>query len=164
MDTVQALGGPIGAAAVTTHLDELGMHYELITHKPTFRAVDDAAASGVTPPFELKTLVLRDGPDLVLVALPASERLDLGKVRELLGHRDVGLADEDEMAAAFPRFDVGALPPIGPGLPPLALLDARVKDYSRVVCAGGDHSHSLVVIPIELIDRSRPRLADICED
>ena len=33
-----------------------------------------------------------------------------------------------------------------------------------MVCAGGDHSHSLVLIPVELVNAARPQVADICED
>lgn len=164
MNEMQALAGRLGVHAVTAHLDERGVHYELVSHKPTFRSVDDAAASGVPPYHELKTLVLHGATGLVLVALRASDRLDLHKVRELLEDRSLRLASEDEIARAFPTFDVGTLPPLGPGLPELRLLDARVPKYSRVVCAGGDHRHSLVVIPAEIINAARPRIADISED
>lgn len=162
--SVQPPAGPLGVEAVTAYLDRRGLHYELVTHKPTFRAVDDAAASGVPPHHELKTLVLRGAEDLVLAALGASERLDLHKARELLEDPQLRLASEEEIERAFPRFDIGAVPPVGPGLPRLALLDRRVPKYSRMVCAGGDHSHSLVLIPVELVNAARPQVADICED
>lgn len=164
MKTVQPLAGPLGAKAVTAYLGQLGVHYELVSHEPTFRAVEDAAASGVPPHRELKTLGLRGAKGLVLAALRASERLDLHKARELLEDQHVQLASEEEIARALPILDVGALPPFGPGLPRLALLDVRVPEHSRIVCAAGDRRHSLVLSPAELVNVARPRVADICED
>jgi prolyl-tRNA editing enzyme YbaK/EbsC (Cys-tRNA(Pro) deacylase) len=124
-----------------------------------------AAASGVPPHHALKTLVLRDAHRrLLLVAVPASERLDLHKVRELLDDKHVELASEQELSRALPRNDVGAVPPVGPGVPHLALLDERVPEYSRIVCSAGDHRHALLIIPAELVAAAAPRIADICED
>ncbi len=160
---VQPLAGSLGVTAATAHLDREGLHYQLVSHKPTFRAVDDATASGVPRYHELKTLVLLGAGGFLLAALRASDRLNLRRVRELLDDRSIRLASEAEMGRAFPTFDVGALPPLGPGLPPLRLLDSQVPKYSRVVCAGGDHTHSLVMIPVEIINAAHPRIADITE-
>ena len=44
--------------------------------------------------------------------LPASERIDLRKVRELLeGGKSIHLASEDELARDYPDFELGAVPP-----------------------------------------------------
>lgn len=161
---IRALGGPIGVRATTAHLDHEGLHYELISHKPTFRAADDAIASGVPRYHELKTLLLRGAEGFLLAGLRASDRINLRKVRDLVDDRTIRLASEAEMARAFPTFDVGALPPLGPGLPQLRVLDSQVPKYSRVVCAGGDHTHSLLMIPVEIINAAHPRVANITED
>ena len=164
MKRVAALAGLLGVRAVTVHLDALGLRYEVLSHAPTFRATQDAAATGVPLERELKTLVLDSARGLLLVALPASERLDVGKVRRLLDDGWTRLAAEEEIAREFPALEVGAFPPLGPGLPPLALLDERVAGCSRIVCPGGDHRHSLELITAEILEAARPRVADICED
>lgn len=156
--------GRLGSAAVTEWLDEGGWHYQLVAHKPTYRAADEAAASGVPPAHAAKSLVLRLTEGFQLVTIPASERLDLRKVKELLGTGSVRLATEKEIAARFPRFDVGAMPPFGELLGIPEIVDRRLLHYSQVVCSAGDHTHSLVVIPVELVGRLAPRVADVCED
>ena len=157
--------GHAGAAAVHEHLDRLGVHYQAIDHESTFTAANEAAASGVAPHEALKTLVVHDRQHrLALVALPASERLDLNKVRELLNDRSLELATELELARALPRYDVGAVPLLGPGVPRLVLLDERVPKHSRVVCSAGDHRHALALSPEELIRAAKPCIADICEE
>jgi hypothetical protein len=47
--------------------------------------------------------------------LPASERLDLRKLRELLGagKHKVQLATEDDLRRDFPEFELGAVPSVG---------------------------------------------------
>jgi prolyl-tRNA editing enzyme YbaK/EbsC (Cys-tRNA(Pro) deacylase) len=54
----------------------------------------------------------------VIAAGSASARLDLRKVRELLGAtRNLRLATEDEIARDFPTLEVGAVPPFRPWVP-----------------------------------------------
>jgi hypothetical protein len=48
-DVASALEGRLGAAATRKWLDREGWHYELIEHEPTFRARDEALASGTEP-------------------------------------------------------------------------------------------------------------------
>ncbi|HEU4899838.1 MAG TPA: YbaK/EbsC family protein [Actinomycetota bacterium] len=45
--------------------------------------------------------------------VPASRRLELRRVRELLEDPGVRLASEAELAADFPGYGLGALPPLG---------------------------------------------------
>jgi prolyl-tRNA editing enzyme YbaK/EbsC (Cys-tRNA(Pro) deacylase) len=157
--------GHTGYRAVTEHLDRLGLPYTVVEHEPTVSAVAEAAAADMQAQDTLKTLVLRDGRRRwLLVALPASERVDMGKVRALLGDHRIQFADEKEIARAFPRYDVGAAPPLGPGVPHLELVDKRVVGRSRMLCGAGDHGHSLLVSPGDLIRVAAPMIADICQD
>jgi hypothetical protein len=53
------------------------------------------------------------------------------------------------MAADFPAYQVGAIPPIGPDTP-AELIDPRLLDYGQVLCPAGDDQHSLLSIPSTL--------------
>jgi Aminoacyl-tRNA editing domain len=57
--------------------------YELIPHGRSDTAVDEATAIGVPPQEVAKTLVLATADGYPRAVLPASERLDLRKVRKL---------------------------------------------------------------------------------
>ena len=151
-----------GIDLVRRYLAEQGVAHEIVDHEQTFSAADEAEVSGVPPDHAAKTMVLRDGSQYRLAVIPASHRLDLHKVRDLLeATQHLRLASEAEMEADFAAFDVGALPPLGPMLPATEVLDGRLLDHDRILCTGGDHRHSVLVDPARIADA---RVADICED
>jgi Ala-tRNA(Pro) deacylase len=154
-----------GVRAVSDYLEAEGIAHELIEHEPTMSATAEAATVRVLPQRVAKTVVLHDGSAYVLAVVPASHRLDLHKLRELLGAtRRLRLAIEDEMAAEFRTFEVGAMPPVGPSLPAVEVVDRRLLEHDRVLCAGGDHRHSILIDARDLLRATGARAADICED
>src|ERR1019366_10607319 len=79
-------------AIVTTHveaisgfLDGEGIAYELVEHEPVMSAAAEARVAHLPADQVAKTIVLHDGKAYVIAAIPASARLDLAKLRELLG-------------------------------------------------------------------------------
>ena len=113
-------------ADVTGVLDEAGIDYEVLEHAHTERAADEAAALGVAPEEVAKTLVLATPGGNVRAVLPASERVDFGKVAELVGtgKKRVHLASEDDLKRDYPDFDLGTVPPFG-GQKDEVIVDAR---------------------------------------
>jgi Ala-tRNA(Pro) deacylase len=152
-----------GIDAVKAFLDAQGVGYEVVEHEQTFRARDEARASGVSADDEAKSVLLRVGDEYCVAVIPASQQLDLHKARELLGDQ-VRLATEGEMAADYGQFDVGAIPPFGPLLSAKEILDRRLLDCDTIVGSGGDHRHSIRIDPNALVQLGSPTLADICQD
>ncbi len=154
-----------GIDAVVRYLDERGIGYEVVDHDETFSASEEARAAGVEPDHAAKTVVLCEDGEYRLAVVPASERLDLRKARAAL---DAGshlrLATEDEMARDFPAFEVGALPPLGPMLPALEVIDRRLLDHVQILASGGDHRHSLLLDPSAVARDTGAAIADICQD
>jgi Ala-tRNA(Pro) deacylase len=139
--------------------------YEVLEHEPTMSAAAEAEATGRPSSQVAKTVVLQDQRGYVLAILPASERLDLHKVREALGSsRALRLATEEEIAQDFPGFDVGATPPLGPMLPRAEVVDERLLGEQLIVCAGGDHRHSLVLDPRDVVRLADASVVDICQE
>ena len=154
-----------GIAAITDYLAAHHVRHEIIEHEGTWSARAEAHAVRRSPRQVAKTVVLHDGKAYLLAVIPASERLDLAKVRYVLGaSRHLRLATEAEMASDFPTIEVGATPPIGPMLPVLELVDRRLLDSESVVCAGGDHRHSLVLDPRDIVRLGDATVADVCLD
>jgi Ala-tRNA(Pro) deacylase len=151
---------------LTTHyLAEQDVAYKVFEHEERFSSAAEARASGVAPHDAAKSLLLRDRDGYRLAVIPASERLDLKKLRNLLdANGDLRLATEQEMAADFPDFQIGALPPLGGMLKVPEAIDARLLDHRRVLCNAGDHRHSFLVDPRDLADLGEVRVGDICED
>jgi Ala-tRNA(Pro) deacylase len=150
---------------ISGYLDENGAAYEVVEHEAEFTAADEARAAGVEPRDAAKEVVLHGEAGYVLAVIPASERLDLRKVQLALEQDErPTLATEEEIARDFPEFELGALPPFGPIHAVPELVDRRLLDHDRVICAAGDHSHSLRVDPGEIVRLADARVADICED
>jgi Ala-tRNA(Pro) deacylase len=151
--------------ALTRYLDEHEVAHEVVEHGERFTAAAEARASGIEPRDATKEIVLRRGGEYVLAVIPASERLDLAKAAELLGAGgDVRLAGEEEIGADFDQFELGALPPFGGLLEVEQIVDRRLLEHDTVLCAGGDHRHSVKVDPQEIVRLAGAEVGDLCED
>jgi prolyl-tRNA editing enzyme YbaK/EbsC (Cys-tRNA(Pro) deacylase) len=150
----------------TRHLDGLGIDYEVVEHPQAYSAASEATAAGVQPENAAKSVLLHDGDGYRLAVIQASDRLDLGKVRDLLevGRAKLRLVSEEEMAAEFPGFELGAIPPLGEMIPAPEIVDRALLDHDRVLCNGGDHMHSVLLDPSDIVKASDARVADVCED
>jgi Ala-tRNA(Pro) deacylase len=150
------------AEELVRELSSRQLGYELIPHRRTMTAGDEAAALGVPADEVAKTIVLVAGSGYVRAVLPASERLDLHKVRELLGNgKDARLATETELAGAYPMFELGAVPPFGGPAGDRAILDRRLVEKGTVVIEAGTHSESLRVTAQDLVTVTGAEVADI---
>jgi Ala-tRNA(Pro) deacylase len=151
--------------AIVEFLDGLGIAYELVKHEPVMSATAGARVANLPPEQVAKTVVLHDGSVYVIAAIPASERLDLQKLRELLGAtRQLRLATEAEIACDFPTLEVGAVPPFGPMVPAAEVIDSALVHQGRILCPAGDYRHSVLVDPRDVVRVTAARTADICED
>jgi Ala-tRNA(Pro) deacylase len=147
---------------VTNFLDEAGVDFDLLEHAHTERAADEAAALGVGLEEVAKTLVLTTPSGNVRAVLPASERLDLHKVSDLLEapHKQVHLATEDALARDYSDFELGAVPPFG-GPKDAVIVDTRLAERDSVVLEAGTHEQSVRLKAADLLRLTEARVADI---
>ncbi len=150
----------------TRHLIRLGIPFKVVEHEQAFTAASEADAAGTRPENAAKSVMLHDGEGYRLSVIQASDRLDLGKVRNLLGvsRADLRLATEPQLAGDFPELELGAIPPLGEMLPVPEIVDRHVLDHDRVLCNGGDHAHSLLLDPNDILRASEARVADVRQD
>jgi prolyl-tRNA editing enzyme YbaK/EbsC (Cys-tRNA(Pro) deacylase) len=78
------------------------------------------------------------------------------------GTRHLRLATEDEIAARFGGFDVGATPPFGAVLGVPEIVDRHVLDHESVVCSAGDHQHAVKLRSDALLTVGAGTVADVC--
>jgi Ala-tRNA(Pro) deacylase len=152
-----------GIGVVTDVLERRGVPFEVVEHDATYSAAAAARAAAAEPEATAKTVVLHDRDGYRLAVVPASERLDVSRARELLGaSHHLRLATEDELREDFPAFEVGAVPPFGTARLP-EVVDLRLLRHRRIVCAAGEHRCSVVIAAIDLLRIAEPRVADICQ-
>lgn len=144
--------------------DEHVVDYELISHRHTERASDEAAVIGATPDEVGKTIILVGERGFVRAVLPASARLDLHKVRPLVGCGPATrLATEEELAGAYPMFELGAVPPFGGPPGDAAVIDHRLALRENLVVEAGTHDNSIRLSTQDLVRVAEAQIADICE-
>ncbi len=155
----------MASPALTRALDERGIAYTVLPHPHTERALDEAHALGVEAGAVAKTLVVASPQGYIRAVIPASERLDLHKVRDLLGagSKKVHLASEDDLARDYPEFELGAVPPVG-GRPDPVLVDRRLAEREEVVFEAGTHDESVRLRTVDLLSAAEARVVDLCQE
>jgi Ala-tRNA(Pro) deacylase len=94
-------------------LDEKKIRYATTRHAPTYTAQGTAAVTH-TPGKELaKTVMIRVDGELAMAVVPASHRVDPGKVKKAAKAKKVELALEADFKEQFPDCELGAMPPFG---------------------------------------------------
>jgi Ala-tRNA(Pro) deacylase len=147
-------------------LDAEGVEYELLPHAHTESALAEAASLGVDPADVAKTLIVATHEGYVRAVVPASERLDLRKLRELLGEgkKEVHLAGEDDLARDYAEFDLGAVPPFGGSRRDPVVIDRRLAARESLVLEAGSHDESIRIAREDLVRVTGAQVADISED
>jgi Ala-tRNA(Pro) deacylase len=152
-------------ADLTSVLEQAGVEYELLEHPHTEGAAAEAEALGLPPKAVAKTLVLDAPEGHVRAVLPASERIDLRKVREHVeGGKSIHLATEDELARDYPDFELGAVPPFGGAGRDRVLVDVRVTEQHAVVLEAGSHDRSVRLETADLLKLTDAEVVDICKE
>ena len=149
---------------IVRELNRGHVDYELMPHAHTERATDEAAAMGVPPREVGKTLILNGSGGFVRAVIPASERLDLHKVRNYLDDQKLRLATEQELTDVYRGFDLGAVPPLGGPTGDQILIDVRIAELDQVIVEAGTHEQSVRVRAADLRALTGARLADICAE
>jgi Ala-tRNA(Pro) deacylase len=138
--------------------------YELIPHAHTETASEEAAAIGAARGEVGKTVILVGEHGFIRAVIPASERLDLHKVWPLVGCGSARLATEQELAGAYPMFELGAVPPFGGPTGDVAIVDHRIALLDTVVVEAGSHDESIRLATQDLVRIAGAQIADICAD
>lgn len=150
---------------LTRELARSGAGYELIPHRVTETACEEAAVVGVRPEKTAKTVVLVTERGFARAVIPASRRLDLAKARKILGGgKRTRLAREDELARSYSAFELGAVPPFGGPVGDHVLVDTRIAALDTVVLEAGSHARSLLMRAGDLVSIAGAGVADICVD
>lgn len=150
---------------IREYLEEQGVSYEIISHDVTYTSGDEAKAVGAETGHVAKTLVVKTGAGgEALAVLPASERVDIHKLRDVTNDNHARLATEEEMADEHADFELGAVPPLGELLGSPVLLDQRLESVNEIVFAGGTHKDSIKVSGEDFLKLTHPRVVDLVQE
>ena len=153
----------MAATALLEGLRAHEVHYELLPHRRTVSAAEEARALDVPPDQTAKTVVVRTASGFARAVVPASRRLDLKRVARALDDRSVAVATERELAGAYPEFELGAVPPFDGKLEDEVIVDAHLLATDHVVFEAGTHRESVRMRTEDLIELANARIAEVCE-
>lgn len=150
-----------GRDRLESHFRENGVVFEVQEHATAFTAQKVAASEHVPGRMFAKVVMVRADGDLVMLVLPAPSVVDIAKVSEVLGGRQVRIAREAEFASAFPDCEAGAMPPFGNLYDVPAYVDRQLGRNERIVFQAGTHTVTMSVSYADFERLASPTVADL---
>ena len=139
------------AKTLKSHLEAQGIDYESVPHPRTYTASHTAQIAHVPGDNVAKAVVIHHEEGYVLAVVPASHRIDLSTLQEVIDRR-MGLASERELDELFPDCDQGAAPPVGAAYGVPTVVDESLGGRDEVWFEGGDH-RTLIKVSGAAFDR-----------
>jgi Ala-tRNA(Pro) deacylase len=120
------------------YLDARGVKYEVLPHLRTQTSLQTARQAHIAPERLAKSVLLEDEQGYLMAILPASRRIELGRVERQLG-RQMELATEPELVERFDDCQVGAVPALGEAFGIRTLIDDSLLVAEDIYFEAGDH-------------------------
>jgi Ala-tRNA(Pro) deacylase len=150
---------------MTTTSDDLAREhvgYEVIAHRRTETAHDEAEAVGVPDDEVAKTVILLSETGFVRAVVLASQKVDIDAVRVFLDDPTTRLATEVEVTYGYPLFELGSVPPFGGPGGDRTLVDPHVLEKGLVVFESGSQRESVRMEAVDVVELSNAAVVPIC--
>ncbi len=142
------------------YLRENAVPFEVQHHPRVVTAQEVAATEHIPGKMLAKTvMVLADG-EMAMLALPAPYEVDLEKVGEALGAREVRLAEEEEFENAFPDCEVGAMPPFGNLYELPVYVEEALAEDETIFIRAGTHTETMSLRYADFEQLVQPSVAE----
>lgn len=134
--------GPVMSISVTLndYLMRKAGNYELIRHSFSEHMVEAAWASHLPVREVVKGVVLKHRDNYLIAAIPASNKIILPRIQQMLGNK-VTLAHEEELFELFGDCAEGAIPPVGDAFGLEMIWDDSLSEDEEIYFEAGDHRH-----------------------
>lgn len=128
--------------AIVSRLTDRAIPFVIMTHEAVDTSVAAAKARGTPLNSGAKALLVKAGPDFVLIVIPGDRTLEWKAVRHALAERRVRLATSDELRdnTGLPK---GAVPPFGKLLGLRVFVDSELARIPLVRFNAGDLTRSI---------------------
>jgi Ala-tRNA(Pro) deacylase len=151
------------ATWVRDELERKGFAYEELHHTDAWTAQEMAQREHVSGHRVAKVVgVLADGQPVELI-LPASRRVLIDRVRQLLGANEVRLATEDELQRLFPDCELGAIPALRHWRGVNVVMDGNLSSKGDIIILGGTHRDAIRMNFDDWFDMVNPRVEEFSE-
>jgi len=142
-------------------LDSHNVKYLVISHSLAYTAQGIAALAHVSGKKLAKTVIVKVDGVLAMAVIPASEHVNLDRLKMLTGCESVEIALERDFQNAFPDCELGAMPPFGNLYDMPVYADFSVAENEEITFSAGTH-RELVRMHWEDMERLvNPTIADL---
>ena len=124
---------------VRKFLDSNHIKYLVISHSLAYTAQGVAALAHVSGKKLAKTVIVKIDGILAMAVIPASQHLDLDRLKVLTGAQTVEIASEREFKDVFPDCETGAMPPFGNLYDMPVYADLSLAENEEITFSAGTH-------------------------
>jgi Ala-tRNA(Pro) deacylase len=151
---------------IMSDLDKAKVKYEHLTHGRVHSSHEAARIRGNKVEQAAKAIVLKargkKGGEFVQCVLPGHKKINLKKLKVILGVKNVGLASSDDVLRVT-SCSIGSVPPFG-GLFGLSVYaDKSLLEEEIVVFSAGTHYDSIMLKSKDFIRVVNPLLEEFVE-
>ena len=141
-------------------LDKNKVKYLSIVHSPAYSAMEIAEASHVPGKDLAKTVIVNIDNVMSMVVLPAPLKIDLSKLKSVVGANKAELASEHAFASKFPDCEVGAMPPFGNLYNMPVYVDDDLAKDEEIAFNSGTHSEVIKLKYKDFYKLVKPKVAN----
>ncbi len=151
-------------ARVVAALKEAGIETEVREFDEATRTAQQAADTlGVPVGAIVKSLCFMADGEALMLLVSGANRVDVEKVRVLLGVMTVTRAKADEVRGAT-GYAIGGVPPIGHARPLHMIVDRDLLGYGELWAAAGTPNSVFHLTPRQLVELVGGEVADVAEE
>lgn len=142
------------------YLREHQVGYQIQHHPQAYTAQRIAECEHISGKKVAKSVVVAAGTSRVLLVLPASRRVDLNRVCDLLNVQDIHLSSEEELRNLFANCEVGAIPPFGNLYNLATYVEQSLTRQESIVFPVGTYTETMSLKYVDFERLVRPIVAE----
>lgn len=127
------------AMKLKQYLDHEHVEYDVIDHPHTNTSLQTARCAHIPGDKLAKAVLLLDDAGYVLAVVPATHKVQLGKLHRNF-HRYLRLADENDIHEVFDDCSIGAIPALGKAYNMDVIYDDSLNNCDDIYFEAGDHA------------------------
>jgi Ala-tRNA(Pro) deacylase len=149
-----------GKQKLEAFLREQHVPFQIQRHRVAYTSQEVALSEHLPSQMMAKVAIAFADVTMIMLVLPASHRIDLTRLSATIGVQRVHLASEQEIAAAFPDCEVGAMPPFGNLYHLPVYVDRLLAEDDMIVLQAGTHTDTISMKYADFARVVKPIVAD----
>src|SRR5688572_23221624 len=152
-----------GTPSIYEFLREARKAYTVLPHRPAFTAQEGAAAMHVPGRDWAKVVVCLVEGEPIQAVVPAPLAVNLDRLLQLAGGKEIRLAQEDELGRLYPGCEPRGMPPCGPLYGQHVFVYVAVAAEPEIVFSACTHTEAICMRWADFAASVRPIVCKFAE-